>query len=71
MNERAGRTAKGISTLRATNGEMVRSSKEEREWLIKPYRKLGTTKTNNRFDMEINMWADANGEEESEREVSS
>ena len=70
MSKRAGKTDKGIATLRPKNGKMVSSSRGEREVLVEHYRKLGT---NNRFDMEfekeINVWTDENVEE-SKREDS-
>ena len=77
ISKRAGKTDKGIATLRAKNGnKMVSSSREKREALaVEHYRKLGTPKANNRFDTEfkklkeINKWANAKVEESNGRIV--
>ena len=43
----------GTATLRAQNGESVSSSKEKGEVLVAHYRKLGTPKTDTKFDKEF------------------
>ena len=53
ISKRAGKTDKGIATLRAKNGKIVISSKGKRGVLLEHYRKLGTPKTSNKFDMEF------------------
>ena len=46
MSKRAGKTDKGIATLRAKNGKIVSSSRGKREVLVEHYRKLRTPKSN-------------------------
>ena len=66
LSKRAGKTDKGIVTLRAKDVKRVSSSRGEREVLVEHHRKQGQPKTN-RFDMEfekeVNKWAYANVEE--------
>ena len=44
ISKRAGKTDKGIATLRANNGKIVSSSRGKREVLEEHHRKLGTPK---------------------------
>ena len=75
ISKRAGKTDKGIATLRANNGKIVSSSRGKREVLEEHHRKLGTPKTNNRFDTEfekyINKWANAKVEVSKREDVDS
>ena len=74
IRNRAGKIDNGIATLPAQNGKVVSSWKGKKKVLVEHCRKLGTPKSNAKFDAEfeneINAWAEMNAEA-SKREYSS